>query len=525
MYTQQQLPVLISQLKTSADEEEIKKCCASAAQIAQEMILPDGTNPVESVPELVDDDLLNGLINIVKNCSTNHKVAVRNALRALADISKMEAAKPKLYDLNIFASLKPYLESTAANAKQTSKKEVFSYAACTIVTNMLAQETVKQMLDFDYTNYFLTLIKSSMTYRPAVSVFAASMLRQFTALPEGTQAIIKAGGITELASYLETAVNLVESATDNKEDLISLIRFCTFLIDIFCDNQNIPTVLQTNIVPTLVRVFAVLNASVVADLSSGNITQPEDRNVSALDILLKVLNTDEGESQINRSVDMITMYFMLLRLATLESPTRDAEQQLSKLCLAIGGSFAGDESVPITASQLITLLNQICQKFFQGDSEVVFIVTSLIVHLANFPNGVDGLQSELSFQTRAMLLPYFLSQEKSEVVQSILRNECVMIQTASDSTEVIQLMASNSIFKLLKDILALYSELNSEITETVIVLLQHIAGSPEGLTELQNANLSENFTEVLNYFNNVNTTDERREPIVSALNQILELMK
>lgn len=38
MYTKEDLPVLIDQLTSSSDENEIKKCCLSAANIAQESL-------------------------------------------------------------------------------------------------------------------------------------------------------------------------------------------------------------------------------------------------------------------------------------------------------------------------------------------------------------------------------------------------------------------------------------------------------------------------------------------------------
>ena len=165
-------------------------------------------------------------------------------------------------------------------------------------------------------------------------------------------------------------------------------------------------------------------------------------NCAPLDLLNLMEANEDGEAQVSQCADLTTMYFMLYRLSQANPSDPNATSALSKLCLAVGGSFSDDEGVsPVTADRLISLLNNICSVFYQGDAEVVFILTSLIVHLSNFNHGIEGLQTDQSFQTRSTLLQYFLSQEKSEVVQSILRNECVMLNTAYENNTLVVVKA------------------------------------------------------------------------------------
>ena len=234
--------------------------------------------------------------------------------------------------------------------------------------------------------------------------------------------------------------------------------------------------------------------------------------------------TDEGEAQVSQSADLTTMYFMLFRLSQADPSDPNATSALSKLCLAVGGSFSGEDTVPVNAQHLITLLNKICSVYYQGDSETVFILTSLIVHLSSFPHGIDGLQTDASFQTRGQLLQYFMTQEKSEVVQSILRNECVMLNTACSTNEHIPFLYKHGIFKYFEQILSLHQELNSEITETVALLLARIATAPVGAIQIKTANIPAALDETLNYFAETNTLDERRDSIINTIRQIQDVL-
>lgn len=524
MYTAEQLPDLTNQLNNSTDPEEITKCCLSASNIAQQMVIPDGQTPVPFVPELADESLYQGLINVVLACKEQPKLAVRNAVRALADISKMEQIRPKLIECKALEALKALLEFTAENGKATASKEVFSYSACNLFSNLLSVEGVLESILPEFTGLVIKLLQGNYKRRPAAAAFAASILKQSASSPAGKDELVKNGAV----AALQDIVNIISSNPidpDSREDSLNVIRLCCATINTLCtDPVILNDYMKQNPVDVLVKAFSTINFDF--DPSQGlpenaNLESVDAKNIYPLEILMKMINTDEDEAQLNGPQYILTMYFMLLHLCSFSGEDVEAGKTLSKLSLAIGGSFISEET-PIQANQIINLLNVICRKFCKGDSEVVFIVTSLIVHLANFDHGVEGLQTEDSMSTRSELLTYFLEQEKSEVTQSILRNECVMLNEACTESFIIGTMAQCNIFNHLHKILQLHAELNSEITETVVSTLSNVVKFEEGRKEIQSDEFVTTLRQVQNFFSNDNAADERAEGITGFLAEILQ---
>jgi len=516
MFSREELPDLIAQLTSSEEADVLNKCCLSAAQLAQELIVTEEGGINDDVAELLDDTLLQGLVDTIRNCETKPKVAVRNALRALADISKMTQAKEKLLSLDIFGAIKTYLERTADNQRQTLTKEVFSFAACALVNNLITAESAATLISLGYTPLLLRLLKTSMTNRPAASAFAASLLTKIAETDDGKADMLRNEAQTTLTYVFEKS-NAVEGASANKDDLLIVLKVSSRIVSLLCSNQvNIPIFAQGGFIPQLMTAARILSTT------ECSIPAPSTSAAPALGALLSMMVTEEGGDEVNTNVDIVTMLALLKHALTTNPDDPETSKALTKLSLGIGGSFTGEPDCLVTAAQFIVGLNEACRVFCEKDSEVIFILTSLIVHLSSFDGGLEALQTDDSIATAAQMVQYFLTQEKSEVTQSILRNECVMLSSAVSSPAVIPLFAQHGLFPHLKDICALHPELNSEITETALVLLQSISSTPEGLAEVGKVAFTAIFRDILEYFTSVNLTDERRDSIIAIVKQLTE---
>lgn len=181
-----------------------------------------------------DERFLRALIGVINNCETKPKVAVRNAVRALAIISKVNDAKPKIIRDGILEALKVLLSRTAENSRQTSKKEVFSYAACSLLLNILNDDLVKNMIDLEYTPLLLNLAKQSLVSRPGASVFALSVLKKIAETENGIDIIIKYEGLQTLMFLIEQGISMLESNSEFADDIKTLLRYTCAIVNVLC---------------------------------------------------------------------------------------------------------------------------------------------------------------------------------------------------------------------------------------------------------------------------------------------------
>ncbi|KAH7822729.1 uncharacterized protein MONOS_7801 [Monocercomonoides exilis] len=519
MYSKEELPTLIQNLPTSTDPEEIKKCCLSAAAIAQELIVKPEGEEVADIPQLLDDNLLQALVDVVKGSTDKPKVAVRNAFRALGDISKMPGAKTKLKEKGVLEGVKLFLERTADHAKNTPDKESFPYSACALLNNLIVPELLTTLIGLGYTPLLIRLMKSSVTTRPSVSVFAANVLRSFAGIDEGKLELMANEAHSHLKTVIEAAITAIDAGHSAKEDLLFVIHLCCRIISSLCENVN-----NVNSFAQGGYVFLLHNASRLFAPTFEAVTTSIEKSSATLNVLMNLMKTEEGGEEVNGNVDLATMYGMLQEALTMDASNADTGKALQKLTLGIGGIFTGEPDTPVTAQQFIALLNKACDVYLKTDSEVIFIVTSLIVHLSSFDGGLEALQADDTISTSAVVLGHYLKEERSEVTQSILRNVVVMLNTGCSEERVIPILASHGIFALLKEICGLHTELNSEITDTAIELLSRVATSPDGLKEISAPEYAATIKEVLNYFTTVNLSDERRDSIIAKCTQLVQAL-
>lgn len=188
----------------------------------------------QNVPEMLDERFLKALINVVRNCAARPKVAVRNAVRALAYISKIDEAKPKIIADGILEALKPLLSRTAENIKQTSKKEVFSYSACTVILNIFNEDLIGSFIDLEFTQLLLKMSKQSLVFRPTASVFALSIIKKIAENETGANIIIKNDGISVMLYLVEQSISMCESNEKSLDDVKNVMRFVTSIVSLLC---------------------------------------------------------------------------------------------------------------------------------------------------------------------------------------------------------------------------------------------------------------------------------------------------
>ena len=210
------------------------------------MVCPDGRTVVDPVPELLDENFLQILVRTVNDCATTNKVLVRNALRSLADISKMESAKPHLISYRIVDALKQYLQLTAANVKTTATKETFSYAACCLTLNIMSNDTIDDMIRLDYPTNLLSLVGSSLRERPGVAVFALTVLKSIAQQSFGAQHILRIAGLGNLQQSLSRAIQALgqPQPADIREDFLMAVRCVCSVMLTLCnqpDRLDIPS--------------------------------------------------------------------------------------------------------------------------------------------------------------------------------------------------------------------------------------------------------------------------------------------
>ncbi|KAA6356092.1 MAG: hypothetical protein EZS28_048381, partial [Streblomastix strix] len=147
----------------------------------------------------------------------------------------------------------------------------------------------------------------------------------------------------------------------------------------------------------------------------------------------------------------------------------------------IGQLFGNDPSNGTIAASIVSLLNKACVTYMSYDAEVVFIITSLIVHIGSFDASGSGsatsaqsLQTQQTLEAQQRLLEYFMVQDKSEVTQSILRNICVTIRLGCQTKEMIQNAVNLDLFPQILEICQIHTQINSEITETVLAFIHTI---------------------------------------------------
>ncbi|KAA6385033.1 MAG: hypothetical protein EZS28_019441, partial [Streblomastix strix] len=336
-----------------------------------------------------------------------------------------------------------------------------TFAAAAVLINLLDLDDIIQVLiEKDFAAVLLEIVLASIK-RPAVSISASLVLKKLAEEEPGRKMIVQSkGGIKPLLAIFDAFI--AEGIKNPTGGLTILYQIVCSLISKICESDDlVPQFIQSGFVNKLqtVRRGHLVNA------------RKSDESLKVLKAstlaLYSFVKNEESADQFLPQTDMKTLR-NLLSIAVAQDPQKDA----------VASRYPSNGTI---AASIVSLLDKACVTYMSYDAEVVFIITSLIVHIGSFDASGSGsatsaqsLQTQQTLEAQQRLLEYFMVQDKSEVTQSILRNICVTIRLGCQTKEMIQNAVNLDLFPQILEICQIHTQINSEITETVLAFIHTI---------------------------------------------------
>ncbi|KAK2945699.1 hypothetical protein BLNAU_19368 [Blattamonas nauphoetae] len=488
-------------LENQDDQDDVIKALKSIISLCKE----------GSTTALTQSTIIAGLISVIEKRSPATQDCVNFALASLAELTADSEGQTNFATANGLTTLQQLIEECTDKTKKKAGTRPFPLCGCQILSNVADRTGSEQtMIDAKLTGSLVKLLHTSAKNRPVAAITAARLLTKLIRLQQGKDEFVLAGGYNVLQSVLR-------DGTENqsgKPEVDVLLESCCLLVEALAQHQDcISPILSTDIVP-MVCALPILRKDT-----------PDTSIAKACILALFPIILDETGSEVVCGNADLTVLYNLLNY-TLQVPHNDEvdTKAITKSCLGIGGLYGSDMACPITPTDIITKLNKACMKYATVDAETIFMVTSLVVHIGSFDGGPEALQVPASIETAAKLMEIYLDREKTEVNQSIIRNECVCINNACTTEDMIKAISERNIFDMILRICQMYAELNSEIIETILTLLSRIASTTIGKQEVNKVPFTAAFRDILDYFTNINVTDDRRDSIIFLIKQLQDVL-
>ncbi|KAK2959380.1 hypothetical protein BLNAU_5689 [Blattamonas nauphoetae] len=452
-------------LENQDDQDDVIKALRSIINLCKE----------GSTSALTQSTIIAGLISVIEKRSLATQDCVNFALTSLAELTTDPEGQTTFITANGLTTLQQLIEECTDKTKKKTGTRPFPLCGCQILSNIADRTGSEQtLIDAKLTGSLVKLLHTSAKNRPVAAITAARLLTKLIKLEQGKDEFALAGGYNVVQSVLR-------DGTENQSgrpEVDVLLESCCLLVEALAQHQDcISPILSTDIVPMVCALPILRKDSHDPSLEKACVLA-----------LFQIILDETGSEVVCGNADLTVLYNVLNYILQVPHNDEVDTKAITKACLGIGGLYGSDMACPITPTDIITKLNEACLKYATVDAETIFMVTSLVVHIGSFDGGPEALQ-----------LP---ASEMNVCASTTQRN----------------------IFDMILRTCQMYAELNSEIIETVLTLLSRIASTTIGKQEVNKVPFTAAFRDILDYFTNINVTDDRRDSIIFLIKQLQDVL-